>query len=251
MITDPTFYTLAIVAAILIGLAKGGIGGSVGMLATPLLALKIPPIQAAGILLPILLCSDAVAIWSWRRTVNWWMLGQLLPGAVLGIAIGWFTAAWVTADHIRLIVGIVSFSFAASYWLKLGQNLEPAEPNVIKASFWTTICGFTSFVSHAGGPPYQMYAVPLRLNSHVYVATTAYFFAIVNFVKLLPYFFLGQLSLNNLETAAVLLPVSIAFTYVGIWLVKRLNQAVFYRLIYGFILLVGLKLTWDGLNGIL
>ena len=108
------------------------------------------------------------------------------------------------------------------------------------------VTGFTSFVSHAGGPPFQMYAVPLRLSPRIFAGTSVIMFAVVNAVKLVPYFLLGQFDVTNLETSAVLLPVSIPATFLGIWLVKVIDAAVFYRAVYVLIFVVGVYLVWEG-----
>ncbi len=125
-------------------------------------------------------------IWD-RRTVLF-----MLPAAVVGIGIGWLTAAWVTEHQIRLIVGIISVLFALNYWFRDRLRSHAHEPNAAKGWFWGTIAGFTSFVSHAGGPPYQMYAAPLRMEPRLFAGTQVLLFAIINAVKLVPYFFLGQ-----------------------------------------------------------
>jgi uncharacterized membrane protein YfcA len=250
MITDPWFYAVAIPAMLVLGLSKGGFT-TVGLLVVPIMALIISPVQAAGITLPILVLSDIVAIVSYRRSFDVTTLKIMLPGAVLGIAIGWFTAAWVSEDHIRLIVGVVSILFALNYWFRDRLREAPHGPNVVKGSAWAVVTGFTSFVSHAGGPPFQMYAVPLRLPPRIYAGTTVLLFAIINATKLVPYFYLGQFDAANLTTSVALLPISIPATFLGVWLVKKFEVESFYRIIYLIIFLVGLFLIWDGTRSLL
>src|SRR5438876_68065 len=107
MISDPWFYAVAVPAVICLGLAKGGFT-AVGILFVPMMALRISPVQAAGITLPILVLSDVVALVSYRRIYDWITLKIMVPGALVGIGIGWLTAAYVTEAEIRMIVGIVS-----------------------------------------------------------------------------------------------------------------------------------------------
>ncbi len=102
---------------IILGLSKGGFG-ALGMLTVPILALVISPVQAAAIVLPILVLSDVVALFSYRGMFDATTLKIMLPGAIVGIAIGWWTAAWVTEQEIRLIVGAISVAFALNYWLR-------------------------------------------------------------------------------------------------------------------------------------
>jgi hypothetical protein len=250
MIADPWFYAAAIPAMLILGLSKGGFT-TMGMLSVPIMALVISPVQAAGIVLPILVLSDIVALISYRNVFDSRTLKIVLPAAVIGIAIGWATAAWVTEHHIRLIVGVVSVLFALNYWFRDRLKQEPHGPNVAKGSFWGVIAGFTSFVSHAGGPPFQMYAVPLRLAPRIYAGTSVILFAAINAIKLVPYFFLGQFDATNLTTSAILLPISIPATFFGVWLVKKFETDAFYKWIYASIFVVGVYLILEGATNVI
>lgn len=221
-----------------------------GILAVPILALVISPVEAAGITLPVLILSDIIALISYWRVFDKRTLQIVLPGSVVGIFIGWLTAAWVTEHEIRLIVGIVSVLFALNYWFRHRLRAVPHGHDVVKGTFWGIISGFVSFVSHAGGPPYQMYAVPLRLEPRVFAGTTVMIFAIVNAIKTVPYFFLGQFDTANLTASAVLLPISIPATFFGVWLVKKIELEAFYKIVYLLIFVVGIYLVWEGLGGI-
>ncbi len=247
MISDPWFYAVAIPAMIILGLSKGGFT-AIGLLTVPILALVISPVQAAAIVLPILVLSDIVAVVSFWGIYDAKTLWIMLPGAVVGIAIGWWTAAWVTEGEIRLIVGGISVLFALNYWFRHRLSQKPHGHNVVAGSFWGLLTGFTSFVSHAGGPPFQMYTVPLRLTPRIFAGTSVILFFVVNSAKLVPYFLLGQFDATNLETSAVLLPISIPATFLGIWLVKVLDATLFYRLVYVLIFVVGLYLVWEALT---
>lgn len=227
---------------IILGISKGGFT-TLALLTVPIMALVISPVQAAGITLPILVLSDIVALASYRRDYDATTLKIMLPGAMVGILIGWTTAAWVTEHHIRLIVGVVAVLFALNYWFRHRMHQQPHGANVAKGSFWAVITGFTSFVSHAGGPPFQMYAVPLRLEPRVFAGTMVVTFAVINAVKLGPYFLLGQFDSTNLATSAVLLPISIPATFLGVWLVRRFETEAFYRIVYAAIFIVGVFLV--------
>ncbi len=109
--------------------------------------------------------------------------------------------------------------------------------------------GFTSFVSHAGGPPYQVYVLPLGLEKTVFAGTTTILFAYVNAIKLVPYWALGQLSAENLRVAAVLTLPAVLAVFVGVRLVRILPTALFFRLVAWALLLVSLKLLWDAWPG--
>ncbi|MGP9792132.1 TSUP family transporter, partial [Roseinatronobacter sp. NSM] len=108
--TSPTELIVTAIAVILVGLSKGGLGG-MSLLGVPLMALVMPPVTAAAILLPVLLVMDVISLISWRRWVDFQILRQILPSAVIGIGVGWATAEFVSDATVRLIVGLVSVAF--------------------------------------------------------------------------------------------------------------------------------------------
>ncbi|MBU2580446.1 MAG: sulfite exporter TauE/SafE family protein [Alphaproteobacteria bacterium] len=246
MITDPAFYALAIPAVILTGLAKGGFLGALGGFAVPLMSLVISPIEAAGIMLPILIAMDMVGLAAYRGEFHRANLEILLPAAVAGIALGWMTAAYVSEAHVRLIVGLVGFVYAARYWISHKLHGHPG-PSRVKGTFWGLVAGFTSFVSHTGAPPFQVYMLPQRLPNTIYAGTAVVFFAVVNLIKVVPYFALGQFSVANLSTVAVLIPLAPLAMLAGVWLTRRVPQQPFYLILHAALLIVSLKLIYDAL----
>ncbi|GAB4515734.1 MAG: sulfite exporter TauE/SafE family protein [Roseibium sp.] len=250
-ITDLWFYAAAVPAVFFVGLSKGGFGGTFAMLGVPIMALAVSPLQAAGIMLPILIVMDVVALIAYRGLADWKCLAILLPAAMLGIGVGWATAAWVNDAFVLFLVGIMSIAFVADYVFKQRKALHPSRHNAPKGLFWGAITGFTSFISHTGGPPYQMYTLPLRMTPMLFAGTAVIFFATVNAVKLVPYFFLGQFDATNLSTSVVLFPVALVATLVGVWLVRIVKAETFYAVIYVFMGVIGAKLTYDGLVGLL
>jgi hypothetical protein len=238
---DPWFWAAAIPAVIMIGLSKGGLG-PLGGLAVPILSLAISPVTAAGLTLPIFVMSDVVAVISYRKSFDWPVLAVMLPAALVGVGIGWLTAARISDDAVRLIVGAVSVVFALNYWFRGRLRSDPARPSTPKGLFWGAMSGFTSFVSHNGGAPFQMYVLPLGFTPMVYVGTSTIFFASVNGAKLVPYFFLGQFKSANLVAAALLAPLSVACALVAVQLVKVIDQRLFYRLIYVLMFAIGVLL---------
>ena len=246
MILDPYFYLAAIPAVFLIGMSKGGFGGSIAMLGVPLMSLTISPIQAAAIMLPILVVMDIVGLVSYRRLFDTRILKAMIPGALVGVLVGYLTAAWVTADHVKLIVGVVALLFTLNHWFVLPSDAPPREHRVGSGVFWGGVAGFTSFVSHAGGPPYQMHTLPLKIDKRLFAGTAIVFFSVVNAVKLIPYYALGQFNPENLATSAVLLPLAPIATLFGVWAVNKVSQELFYRVTYAAVFIVSLKLIWDG-----
>lgn len=249
---DMYFFAAAIPAVALVGLSKGGLGGALALMGVPLMALVMPPVQAAAIFLPILIVMDMVALWSWRHFNHRETLIILLPGAIFGIAVGWATAAIIPPDALRLVIAIITILFVARYFYetwktKPGQIIPPKPQNRILASIWSSLSGYASFVAHAGGPPFQIYVLPLKLDPKTYTGMSVRFFAIMNAIKLIPYFALGGLDTANLTASASLLPVALVTTLAGARIVKHLKPQVFYPLMYGMALCAALKLLWDSL----
>jgi uncharacterized protein len=247
MITDPLFYAGAIPAVILVGLAKGGFSG-LGLLSLPLMALVVSPVQAAAIMLPILIVQDVVTVWAYRHTWDRRNVLILLPSAILGILAGYLLAARVSDAAVALAVGLISVGFALRR-LVLERRPTPPKPtraDVPRGVFWGLMAGFTSMIAHAGGPPFQIYVMPQRLPRDVFVGTGAVFFALNNWIKVPPYMALGQFTGENLATAAALFPLAIASTWAGVWLVRRVSAERFYTLVYILLIFVSAKLIFDG-----
>ncbi len=248
MIDDPLFYAVAIPAIILTGLSKGGFLGAAGGLAVPMMSLVISPVQAAGIMLPILNTMDMTGLFAYRRDFDWKNLLILLPAAAVGILLGWATAAYVFESQVRLIVGLIGLAFTLNYWFNGGAKRPPANPNRMRGSFWGIVAGFTSFVSHTGAPPFNVYMLPQRLPNAALAATAVMFFTTVNLIKLIPYYALGQFSTANLKTTAVLLPLAPVSMLVGVWLTRRIAQEPFYNIAYAALFVISIKLIYDGVT---
>ena len=250
LLTDPMFYAVALPAVALTGLSKGGFQGA-ALLSLPLLSLVMHPIQAAAIMLPVLMFQDVFTVAAFRKTVDWTMLWLLAPGVLIGTGIGWATATIVTADHIRLLVGLIAFVFTLNAVLRRGIGAAGKAHNRIEAGFWGMVSAFTSFLVHAGGPPFSIYALPRRLTPEVLAGTSAVFFMAVNWLKVPPYLALGQLSWETLVLSVVLFPMAAAANVAGIWMVRRIEMGLFYKILYALLLLVSVKLIYDGTVGLL
>jgi uncharacterized membrane protein YfcA len=243
----PAFWLAAVIAAALIGMGKGGLP-VVGMLSVPVLALVISPVAAAGLLLPVYVLSDMFGLYAYRHAFDRRVLSILVPASTLGVGLGWLTASVISEQVVEGLVGLIGATFAANLLLRRGEP-PPARPaSRISGTVWGAISGFTSFVSHAGGPPYQIFVLPLRLEKTVFAGTTTIAFAYMNAIKLVPYWALGQLSLANLKVAAVLTIPAVISVFLGVWMVRRLPTTLFFRLVVWALLLVSLKLLWDALS---
>ena len=244
MITDFLFYAAAIPGVIFLGLAKGGFT-SVGMIATPLLALYVPPLQAAAIFLPILLCQDVISIWTYRHKWSAWNLKVMLPGALIGVGFAWLLAAHVSDAWVRLAIGLIGLAFSLNAWFGRAPS-QTHQPSVIGGVVSGAGSGFTSTLIQAGAPPFQIFILPQRLDKLTLVGTSILFFASVNLMKIVPYLALGQFTTANLATSLVLLPLAVASNFLGIWLVRITPTEVFYRLAYWMVLFISIGLLWQG-----
>jgi len=253
-IADPLFYAVAVPAILIVGISKGGVAGGLGSVSVPMIAMVISPIQAAAIMLPILCLMDLFGLYAYRGVWDRRNLMLMLPGALVGIGLGTLTFRYLSDDGVRLIVGVVALGFVIWNWLgpKLmrraaDHRTEPGPAGL----FWAGISGFTSFVAHAGGPPVHVYLLPQRMDKTLYVGTLVVFFTAVNYTKLVPYGFLGQLSANNLGAALILSPLAPLGIWMGVRFHRMLSESLFYTLCYVFLSLTGIKLIWDGLRGMM
>lgn len=240
-------FLLGIPAVLLTGISKGGFGGALGGIAVPLLALQMPPTQAAAIMLPILCMADITGL---RRFRGKWDAGNLkimIPGALVGVLIGALTFGALSERLIALLMGGITIMFFCLNVWSSRHILAPSLPHVGKGSFYSGVAGFTSFVAHAGGPPLMMYLLPQQMDKVRYVATTNVFFLLTNAIKLVPYALLGQFTLTNLGASLALVPIVIPGVWLGIWLQGRVNQKWFYRIAWTGLLVTGLQLVIQNL----
>ncbi len=252
---DPVFILVATLAVFIVALSKSGLLGSMGMAGVPLLSLVMPAREAAGMLLPVLLVMDAIGLLAYRRQFDKKILIAMLPGALIGVAIGWALFSFVSDNAVLLLVGLLTLAFVFDAVMPLRtiseQNpVRQTTANVLWGRFWGIVAGFTSFISHTGGPPFQIYVLPKKLAPALYAGTSVWFFAIVNMSKLVAYFFLAQLSVSSLKMSASLVPVAIFGMLSGVWLVRRISAKMFYRLAYWLVFLLALKLIYDGAKGV-
>lgn len=243
---DTLGWVFAVLAAISVGLSKGGLPVISGI-AVPLLAQVMSPVQAAGLLLPVYIVSDMFGLWAWRKEFDRRVLMIVAPAAVLGIALGWATASVVSDRMVGLLVGVIGSVFALNAIFRRPAVAEPRPPDPGKGVFWGTIAGFTSFVSHSGGPPWQVYALPLGMSKTVFAGTSTILFAFINAVKLVPYYALGQLSPANLGVAVMLMAPAALAVLAGVWAVRVIPQVLFFRIVIWALLAISLRLIWQAL----
>lgn len=241
---DPLYIACAVLAVTISGLGKGGFAG-LGMLSMPVMAQGVNAIEGAAILLPILVVQDAVGVWAFRRTWDKTILLAMLPGMALGVGLGYALAAIVNETVVTGIIGLLAMLFGLyRLWLERGGRIPlPSNSPLWVGSIFGVASGFASQIAHAGAPPFQMWVIPRHLPRDILVGTTAIAFAVMNWMKIPAYAALGQFTRENLQTSAFLMPVALASTAAGVVLVRKIDAARFYTLIYVLMVVLGLKLS--------
>ena len=244
MITDWQFYAVAIPAVLLMGLSKSGFGAGFGSLATPMIALVVSVPQAAAIFMPLLLVMDLIGIRAFRKDFDKKLLMFLLPCGLVGTLIGTLLFKLLQPQVVAGLVGGLTLLFLAQRLL-FPPKADAAPPPRWVGALLAVASGFTSFISHAGGPPFNVYMIPLKLKPLVFTATAAYFFFIINLSKWIPYAWLGLLDMRNFYTSLALMPFAPLGVWVGVRIARRIQPTLFYRLVYVGMFLTGCKLLWD------
>jgi uncharacterized membrane protein YfcA len=245
-ITELGFYAVAVPAVLLMGISKSGFGAGFGSLAVPMLAMAVTVPQAAAILMPVLLVMDLLGLAAFRREFDRPLLRFLLPYGLLGTLIGTLSFKILDARIVAGIVGAFTLLFLAQRLAFPPKADSPPPPRWVGAIL-TVISGFTSFIAHAGSPPINAYAIPLKLAPLRYAATMSVFFFFLNLAKWVPYAWLGLLDLRSFGTSLMLLPLAPIGVWVGVRVAKRISPVLFYRLLYLGMFLTGSKLLWDAL----
>lgn len=245
-----SFWIVAFIAAFCVGLGKGGVP-VITATAVPLMSLSISPVLAAGLLLPVYIVADMFGLYAYRRNYNLRVLKIMMVSMPIGVLIGYMTSAYVSDAMVTIVIGLIGASFALTMILRKPVDKPPQPARWDKGLFWGTITGFTSFVSHSGGTPYQVYTLPLRMDKITFAGTVTIAFAYINIIKLIPYYALGQLSLDNLKAAAMLLVPAVLGVFVGVRLVRVMPEKLFFRIIVWALLVLSLRLIWSGTASVL
>lgn len=241
---NPYVIAIAALSAFIVGLSKGGLP-SVGTLAVPLLALVISPVTAAALLLPIYVASDMVGLYLYRHSYSGRNLAILAPASLVGVALGWTFSARLSSVFVGMLVGVVGIIFCLNAWFGGRYRARVKEAGVLSGAFWGTLTGLTSFVSHSGAPPFQMYVLPQKLEKMKFAGTATILFAIVNAAKIVPYWELQQFSSFDGTLVLWLVPAALVGTVVGKRLTQILPTGVFFRVIEATLLLLSVKLIVD------
>ena len=247
---DAAFFAFAVPAVLFAGISKGGFGSGAAFAAAPFLALAVPPQLAVGVMLPLLMLSDITGLRSYWREWSWADARALMLGMVPGVALGAFLFSVTDDDMVRVAIGLIALGFVAFQFARARGLLRipPREPSMIRGGFWGLAAGFTSFVSHAGGPPAAAYLLGRSLDKRTYQATTVIAFWWVNLLKFGPYAALGLFTRETLIANVILAPVVVVGTLLGVAAHRIVPERLFFGLTYAFLIVTGSKLLWDGLT---
>jgi len=194
---------------------------------------------------------DIFGVHAYRRSWSREHLTIMLPGALVGIALGGLAFGMLPVNSIRVLIGVIAITFALNQWLRLTERIAarlaagPRKPGPVAGAFWGGVSGFTSTLAHAGGPPFAIYMLGQKVDKTLFVGTSAMFFFVVNYVKLIPYYLVGQLNVGNLTAALLFSPLAPLGVWLGVWIHRRMSQTVFLNVSYALLLATGTKLIFD------
>ena len=239
------FFFTVVPAIVLFGIAKSGLGGSIALISIPLMTISMPLTTALGIILPILIFSDFIATYKYRKEFDLGTLKLIVPFAAIGIIIGSLTFSYFSEELLKFIIGLMGFLFAGHYFFFKKNKEAVSEKNLLKGGICSTVAGFTSFSVHAGGTPTSIYLLPLRMKKEIYVGTRIIFFTFVNLIKLPLYINLSMMNLETFKQSLILFPVALIGILIGYQLLRIIEEKLFYNILYALIFITSSKLIFD------
>lgn len=247
---DAQFFALALPAAFIAGVAKGGFGGGAAFVATAILALILPPATALGIMLPLLMVVDLATLKPFWKQWDLRSAKALILGGMPGVLIGAAIYSYTDADVLRVLIGSISLLFVAFQLARIAGilSIENREFTWQSGIIAGVVSGFTSFVSHAGGPPAAMFLLAQGLDKTRYQATTVLAFWAINAMKAVPYGVLGVFTWDTFTANLFMTPVALVGAAVGVYAHRVLPERVFFMITYVLLVGTGSKLIFDGLT---
>ncbi len=239
-------WTLFAFVVLFFGVAKGGFGAGIGFLAMPILALALPPLLGLGLLAPLLVFADALNLRLYWRQWSWQNLRILVPTMLFGVGLGWLFFSLISAAGLRLAIGAMALLAAADNLHRIRGGAMRRWP-LWTAPFFGLAVGVSSTIAHAGGPPANIYLLPLGLAKRAYQASTVLLFALVNLVKMVPYSVQGVVTPAMLGLSLLFVPLVWLGIWLGAWLMERIPDRPYYLFALSALGLSGLSLIWRGL----
>jgi len=237
-------YFILSISSFFVGLSRGGLGGGFGLAAAVIAAQILEPIRAAAFLLPLLIISDPLSVWIYRKNIHWESLRVLLPGVIVGITLTYFLINFISNTAVSLTVGFLAIILVLdSFFNKLIKRPKKIIHPLLGA-FLGVVGGFSSFIIHSGLPPIAMYLFPLSLSRQTFMGTVAVFFGITNIIKLIPYFILGLFDKEILRLTICFIPITFFGIFIGKLINNKISDKIFFSIIYITILILGMRLIW-------
>jgi uncharacterized protein len=245
MESSAAFWIAAGLATWFVGASKGGLP-MIAMLGVPILSVFTTPAAAAGLLLPMYILADLYAVWLFRGQYSARNLAILIPASALGIGAAFFFVSRVPPEAGKLLVALIGLGYLADALRKrLARAFRPRAADVPRGLFWGALAGFTSYISHAGGPPFQAYTLPQKLPKMTFAGTSTILFACVNWMKLPPYILAGQVSWDSLAQIVWLAPLALFGAWSGYRITRILPERLFFAFVNLALLLLSLKLLQE------
>lgn len=220
-------WVLAVLGALLIGVAKTGITG-LSLLFVSLFAAVMPARQSTGVVLPLMIVGDVVAVLSYRRHAQWTHLWRLFPWAGSGVVLGYLALGRMNDRQTGDAMGAIIVGLAILHiYRRLRPGGHEAEHGAWFAPVIGILAGFTTLVSNSSGPLMVIYLLAMRLPKMEYMGTMAVFFMLINFFKLPFMVSLGLVNPQSLALNLYLTPAVLAGAWAGKWLLGRINQQSF------------------------
>jgi uncharacterized protein len=235
-------WCLAILGALLVGISKTGITG-LSLLFVALFAAIMPAKQSAGVVLPLLVTADVVAVVLYRRHASWAHIWRLVPWAAAGVIAGYFALGRMNDHQARVVIGAIVVALSALHVIRRSRSAS-AEPVHAPWFAWImgVLAGFTSLVSNAGGPLMVIYLLAMRLPKMEYMGTGAVFFLMMNLFKLPFMAGLGLINRESLMMNLALAPAVLAGTALGRWLLGKINQRLFENIALALTVVAGARM---------
>lgn len=242
-----TQWAVLALSAFLVGVSKTGIPG-LGILPVPLMALLLPAKVSVGVLLPMLIFADVFAAGYYRRHAQWSHIRRLMPWTVLGIVAGYFAMDKVTDSQLKPVIGIIVLSMLTVRIVN-DYRKDPAETIEPKSGlFFTAFLGFfigvTTMMANAAGPIMIIYLLAAGLDKTQFVGTGAWFFFIVNWLKVPFSTKLDLITAESLKLDACLFPIIVIGAVTGIIVLKHLPQKLFKIIVLGLATAAAAKLLF-------
>ncbi|WP_147803194.1 sulfite exporter TauE/SafE family protein [Alkalicoccus halolimnae] len=239
-----TALLIVTACAVLIGISKTGLP-TLGIFVVAVMASVFPVRESIGIVLPMLITADIVAVLYYRRNADWATLIRLIPWVSGGLVIGFIFLFFVEVNRpIEISLGIIIAAMALlQVWNSFFSRRASAEN---RSTLFTvvigTLAGFSTMVGNAAGPVMAIFLLAAGLPKHSFIGTGAWFFLAVNLIKVPLYTSLGLITTSTLTLNAWMIPAILAGTVIGIKTLQKIPQSWFNYIILALALIGGIRL---------